>query len=98
MSPKPIHTHDTGRSTTAPPPSPGLQSRGAAKLQGHYQHYGVSGNMPSFKRYYHVALRLALPMVVSVQVRRKTDHASAFQGEIQLLSGYGHAVVDWGSG
>ena len=32
----------------------------AAKLRGHYQYYGVSGNMPSLKRYYGVAIRLAL--------------------------------------
>ncbi len=31
-----------------------------AKLRGHYQYYGVSGNMPSLKRYYQVANRLAL--------------------------------------
>jgi group II intron reverse transcriptase/maturase len=32
----------------------------AAKLRGHYQYYGVSGNMPSLKRYYRVAIRQAL--------------------------------------
>jgi RNA-directed DNA polymerase len=32
----------------------------AAKLRGHYQYYGVSGNMPSLRRYYSLALRLAL--------------------------------------
>lgn len=32
----------------------------AAKLRGHYQYYGVSGNMPRLKRYYGVATRLAL--------------------------------------
>jgi group II intron reverse transcriptase/maturase len=32
----------------------------AAKLRGHYQYYGVSGNMPSLSRYYRVAIRLAL--------------------------------------
>lgn len=32
----------------------------AAKLRGHYQYYGVSGNMPSLQRYYRLALRLAL--------------------------------------
>jgi group II intron reverse transcriptase/maturase len=31
-----------------------------AKLLGHYQYYGVSGNMRSLRRYYAVALRLAL--------------------------------------
>jgi hypothetical protein len=30
-----------------------------AKLRGHYQYYGVSGNMPALWRYYAVALRLA---------------------------------------
>ena len=32
----------------------------AAKLRGHYQYYGVSGNMPSLQRFRHLALRLAL--------------------------------------
>jgi group II intron reverse transcriptase/maturase len=32
----------------------------AAKLRGHYQYYGVSGNMPSLKRYYRVAIRQTL--------------------------------------
>ncbi len=32
----------------------------AAKLRGHYQYYGVSGNMPSISRYHHLAVRLAL--------------------------------------
>jgi len=32
----------------------------AAKLRGHYQYYGVSGNMPSLQRYYCLAMRLAL--------------------------------------
>ena len=29
-----------------------------AKLRGHFQYYGVSGNFPSIKRYYSLALRL----------------------------------------
>ena len=32
----------------------------AAKLRGHYQYYGVSGNMPSISRYHHLAVRLTL--------------------------------------
>jgi len=32
----------------------------AAKLRGHYQYYGVSGNMPSLQRYHCLAMRLAL--------------------------------------
>jgi RNA-directed DNA polymerase len=32
----------------------------AAKLRGHYQYYGVSGNMPNLQRYYRLAMRLAL--------------------------------------
>jgi len=32
----------------------------AAKLRGHYQYYGVSGNMPSLQRFHCLALRLAL--------------------------------------
>jgi group II intron reverse transcriptase/maturase len=31
-----------------------------AKLTGHYQYYGISGNMRSLNRYYRLALRLAL--------------------------------------
>ena len=31
-----------------------------AKLRGHYQYYGVSGNMPSIQRFYGIAIRLAL--------------------------------------
>ena len=31
-----------------------------AKLRGHYQYYGVSGNMSSLRRYYSLALRLTL--------------------------------------
>ena len=32
----------------------------AAKLRGHYQYYGVSGNMPSVQRFYREAVRLTL--------------------------------------
>jgi len=32
----------------------------AAKLRGHYQYYGVSGNLSSVRRFYHLATRLAL--------------------------------------
>lgn len=32
----------------------------AAKLRGHYQYYGVSGNMPQLQQYYRLALRLVL--------------------------------------
>jgi group II intron reverse transcriptase/maturase len=31
----------------------------AAKLRGHYQYYGISGNMPALKRYHTKSLRLA---------------------------------------
>jgi len=30
----------------------------AAKLRGHYQYYGISGNMPALMRYYSTVLRL----------------------------------------
>jgi len=30
----------------------------AAKLRGHYQYYGISGNMPALRRYYSTVLRL----------------------------------------
>jgi len=32
----------------------------AAKLRGHYQYYGISGNMPSLQRFRHLALGMAL--------------------------------------
>jgi group II intron reverse transcriptase/maturase len=32
----------------------------AAKLRGHYQYYGVSGNMMSLRRYYMITIRLVL--------------------------------------
>ena len=31
-----------------------------AKLRGHYQYYGVSGNMRSMQRYYHITIRLVM--------------------------------------
>jgi len=31
-----------------------------AKLRGHYEYYGVSGNMPSLRRFYRISVRLAL--------------------------------------
>ena len=45
----------------------------AAKLRGHYQYYGVSGNMPSLKRYYQVAQRLTLKWLNRRSQRRSFD-------------------------
>lgn len=35
----------------------------AAKLRGHYQYYGVSGNLRSLKRYYFVTIRLVFKLL-----------------------------------
>lgn len=47
----------------------------AAKLRGHYQYYGVSGNMPSLQRYYRLALRLALKWLNRRSQRRSFSWA-----------------------
>jgi len=47
----------------------------AAKLRGHYQYYGVSGNMPSLKRFHRVALRLALKWLNRRSQRRSFNWA-----------------------
>jgi RNA-directed DNA polymerase len=47
----------------------------AAKLRGHYQYYGVSGNMPSLDRFYRVALRLALKWLNRRSQRRSFNWA-----------------------
>jgi RNA-directed DNA polymerase len=56
----------------------------AAKLRGHYQYYGVSGNMPSLKRYYQVALRLALKWLN----RRSQRRSFNWDGFKQYLKHY----------
>jgi group II intron reverse transcriptase/maturase len=56
----------------------------AAKLRGHYQYYGVSGNMPSLKRYYRLALRLTLKWLN----RRSQRHSFAWDGFHQYLKHY----------
>ena len=47
----------------------------AAKLRGHYQYYGVSGNMPSLQRYYGLALRLVLKWLNRRSQRRSFNWA-----------------------
>ena len=47
----------------------------AAKLRGHYQYYGVSGNMPSLQRFPRVALRLALKWLNRRSQRRSFNWA-----------------------
>jgi len=47
----------------------------AAKLRGHYQYYGVSGNMPSVQRYYRLAMRLALKWLNRRSQRRSFNWA-----------------------
>lgn len=56
----------------------------AAKLRGHYQYYGVSGNMASLRRYYAVALRLTLKWLN----RRSQRKAFSWKGFISYLKHY----------
>jgi group II intron reverse transcriptase/maturase len=51
----------------------------AAKLRGHYQYYGVSGNMPSLQRYYRLALRLALKWLNRRSQRRSFSWAGFYK-------------------
>jgi len=46
-----------------------------AKLRGHYQYYGVSGNMPSLRRFHRLALRLALKWLNRRSQRRSFSWA-----------------------
>ncbi len=55
-----------------------------AKLQGHYQYYGVSGNMAALRRYYAVALRLTLKWLN----RRSQRKAFSWKGFIDYLKHY----------
>jgi len=56
----------------------------AAKLRGHYQYYGVSGNMAALRRYYAVALRLTLKWLN----RRSQRKAFSWKGFIDYLKHY----------
>jgi len=47
----------------------------AAKLRGHYQYYGVSGNMPSLRRFYGQVLRLTLKWLNRRSQRRSFNWA-----------------------
>jgi group II intron reverse transcriptase/maturase len=55
-----------------------------AKLRGHYQYYGVSGNMASLRRYYATALRLTLKWLN----RRSQNKAFNWQGFKEYLKHY----------
>lgn len=56
----------------------------AAKLRGHYQYYGVSGNMRSLRRYYFVTLRLVFKWLN----RRSQRHSFNWKGFMRYLSHY----------
>jgi len=56
----------------------------AAKLRGHNQYYGVSGNMASLKRYYCTALRLTLKWLN----RRSQRHSFDWDGFNRYLKHY----------
>jgi len=47
----------------------------ASKLRGHYQYYGVSGNMPSLRRFYVQAIRLTLKWLNRRSQRRSFNWA-----------------------
>jgi RNA-directed DNA polymerase len=49
-----------------------------AKLQGHYQYYGISGNMRSIDRFYHLVVRLAFKWL-NRRSYRKSFNWKAFQ-------------------
>jgi group II intron reverse transcriptase/maturase len=56
----------------------------AAKLRGHYQYYGVSGNMAALRRYYAVALRLTRKWLN----RRSQRKVFSWKGFIGYLKHY----------
>jgi RNA-directed DNA polymerase len=56
----------------------------AAKLRGHYQYYGVSGNMMWLKRYYGIAIRLVLKWLN----RRSQRKSFNWSGFIDYLNRY----------
>jgi hypothetical protein len=56
----------------------------ATKLRGHYQYYGVSGNMASLRRYYTVGLRLTLKWLN----RRSQRTAFYWKGFMEYLKRY----------
>jgi len=51
----------------------------AAKLRGHYQYYGVSGNMPSLQRYRRMALGLALKWLNRRSQRRSFNWSNFYR-------------------
>ncbi len=50
----------------------------AAKLRGHYQYYGVSGNVPGVQRFYRLALQLALKWLNRRSQRRSFSWKSFY--------------------
>jgi group II intron reverse transcriptase/maturase len=50
----------------------------AAKLRGHYQYYGVSGNMPGVKRFYRLTLQLAFKWLNRRSQRRSFSWESFY--------------------
>jgi len=72
-----------------------------AKLTGHYQYYGVSGNYRALARYYHHATRLAFQWLN----RRSQRQSYAFRQDARHLAvcghagdgqrGSGHSAVSW---
>jgi len=55
-----------------------------AKLLGHYQYYGVSGNMRGIARFYRIALRLALTWLN----RRSQRELFSWDGFLAYLGRY----------
>ena len=56
----------------------------AAKLRGHYQYYGVSGNFPALKRYYQMAMRLALKWI-NRRSQKNSMNWKEFQRYMQIF-------------
>ena len=55
-----------------------------AKLTGHYQYYGISGNMRSLSRYYWLAVQLAMKWLN----RRSQKHSFSWEGFWVYLKHY----------
>ena len=53
-----------------------------AKLRGHYQYYGVSGNMRSLKRFYSLALRMTLKWL-NRRSQRKSFNRGSFRAYLK---------------
>jgi hypothetical protein len=55
-----------------------------AKLTGHYQYYGLSGNMRSLNRFYRLAVRLAMKWLN----RRSQKHSFNWESFTAYLKHY----------